>query len=818
MKIKDIMAIVAVALMTVGCSSIEEAQLMGPVPIKLTASVGVEAVTRGADGKIIETDATITRGIQENALATDETVYVWANEQGSSTWDYLKAWTLTNASTGLTGSTQYYPADGTSITMNAVHGNFAETLTEGTTAISSLTHSVLADQNAEKGYEKSDLLFGSVTGSKASTTAPNIAFAHKLSKIEVNLLAGYGYVDTDLSDAQVHLNNVKPSVTINAADGTIGAASGTAITIKTRKTGTGTFEAVIPPQTFDNPDALIAVTTTKDNLTLTSTVPNDVATYASDTRYVYNVNCSKTNKRLNPLWYVAENNVKSYNAATNKVTLETDPTTSGAGQVYNWDDAMAYFSKQSSSYDEYWAGDIYDNTVFKYHLPCEKEWFSIVPAHYHGDPSDAENIFVDNAYFVQEGSYTEPECIFGYSAETKVASSYKSYWSRYTTANVRYALRFLGTPYCSVWKYEWSNSVLTITAKLISYLAADTDDATLSSLLSTFIAKSDFWWNTNEEDEGAVQRKFYSVGLNTAGTATSPNSNANNVGYYWSTKEAVSTSSDYLQSGSGRLYNIAAVKTYGLSVRLFRSEGPGAARTEPGIAMASVTSADVGKVIATNGMVYPTVAVTKSVGATPSGIIAYVGSAGSVDASSVTYRGLAIALNNAVDGNGYWTQNVTTSVSGRCIDQTNAVNTAIGYMNGIACTTSLVNSNGNGLYAFCKNHDHHAAKVARNFSAARPEGVSLWFLPSLGQWNLILKGLTGTNTNLSTTANATFTASNVNIKIIAAGGTGFDATRYWASTEKDADYVWRVSFLSTDGFADSHFKTGSERVRSVFAF
>ena len=280
---------VAVAMMTVGCSSIEEAQLMGPVPIKLTASVGVETVTRGADGKIIETDATITRGIQENALATDETVYVWANEQGSSTWDYLKAWTLTNASTGLTGSTQYYPADGTSITMNAVHGNFAETLTEGTTAISSLTHSVLADQNAEKGYEKSDLLFGSVTGSKASTTAPNIAFAHKLSKIEVNLSAGYGYVDTDLSDAQVHLNNVKPSVTINAADGTIGAASGTAITIKTRKTGAGTFEAVIPPQTFDNPDALIAVTTTKDNLTLTSTVPNDVATYASDTRYVYNV-------------------------------------------------------------------------------------------------------------------------------------------------------------------------------------------------------------------------------------------------------------------------------------------------------------------------------------------------------------------------------------------------------------------------------------------------------------------------------------------------------------------------------------------------
>ena len=285
------MAIVAAAVMAGGCSSKDEMQTQNElVPIRLTASVGMEAVTRGADGNVIETDAVVTRGLQENTLASSEKVYVWANETGSSSWDYLKAWTLTaDGSTGLTGTTKYYPANGTAITMNAVHGNFSSEPSEDNTAIGTLTHSVVADQSAAGGYEKSDLLFGSVTGSKASTTAENLGFTHKLSKIEVNLTPGYGYDATDLATAEVHLNNVLPTVTIDPTDGSLGSASGTAVTITPRMDATsGTYEAVIPPQTFTNPDALIAVTTTKNSLTLTSTVPNDVATYAPNTKYVYN--------------------------------------------------------------------------------------------------------------------------------------------------------------------------------------------------------------------------------------------------------------------------------------------------------------------------------------------------------------------------------------------------------------------------------------------------------------------------------------------------------------------------------------------------
>ena len=139
----------------------------------------------------------------------------------------------------------------------------------------------------------SDLLFGSATGSDASSSE-NIALTHKLSKIEVNLSPGYGYVASDLDAAEVHLNNVKPTVTIDPTDGTLGSASGDAITITPRKDATtGTYEAVIPPQTLSNPDGLITVTTTKGGVTSTSSVINEVSTFAENTKYVYNVSVDK---------------------------------------------------------------------------------------------------------------------------------------------------------------------------------------------------------------------------------------------------------------------------------------------------------------------------------------------------------------------------------------------------------------------------------------------------------------------------------------------------------------------------------------------
>ena len=273
------------------CASDEEAQQKGPVPIRLTASVNSTAMTRSIDQQGVA-HTVVTRGVQETVLTNGEKVYVWGKEGSSSSWTAQQAWTLTSdGSGGLSGTTKYYPLDGSTLTMVAVHGNFAETLTEGSTAIGTLTHSVETDQNATGNYEKSDLLWGTATGSDGDATL-NIPFVHKLSKIEVNLTPGYGYTADDLTTAEVHLYNVLPSVTINPSDGTLGDASGDADTIKMRKnTSTGAFEAVIPSQTFANPDAVISVTIDNNTLTppakLTSTVPNTVATFFENTKYQY---------------------------------------------------------------------------------------------------------------------------------------------------------------------------------------------------------------------------------------------------------------------------------------------------------------------------------------------------------------------------------------------------------------------------------------------------------------------------------------------------------------------------------------------------
>ena len=53
--------------------------------------------------------------------------------------------------------------------------------------------------------------------------------------------------------------------------------------------------------------------------------------------------------------------------------------------------------------------------------------------------------------------------------------------------------------------------------------------------------------------------------------------------------------------------------------------------------------------------------------------------------------------------------------------------TAIGYYNGDNCTETLTSNEHSG-------HGHQAALATHNYGEN-------WFLPSAGQWNLILKGL-----------------------------------------------------------------------------
>jgi len=219
--------------------------------------------------------------------------------------------------------------------------------------------------------------------------------------------------------------------------------------------------------------------------------------------------------------------------------------------------------------------------------------------------------------------------------------------------------------------------------------------------------------------------------------------------------------------------------------------------------LSSVTSDDVGKVITDDGLVFATVSDAIASHYHPVGIIAYVGSAGSVE-SGTAYRGLAIGLNDCGNSSTYkW----YTANSGTCVSsQSNDVATARGYLDGIASTKILLND----------GHTHAAAQAAAGYQANVPPGCSGWFLPSLGQWNLIVKGLTGQSADLTTSSNLALNASACNTKITAAGGTGLTTINYWSSSEFNTLNAW--SYAGYSGFAAFSIKTYDYRVRAVLAF
>jgi hypothetical protein len=132
---------------------------------------------------------------------------------------------------------------------------------------------------------------------------------------------------------------------------------------------------------------------------------------------------------------------------------------------------------------------------------------------------------------------------------------------------------------------------------------------------------------------------------------------------------------------------------------------------------------------------------------------------------------------------------------------------------GISYTNTLTND----------GHGHNAATIAKsNYDIAAPMGTSGWFLPSLGQWNLIVQGLatkkigSAVTTDLTNTENDAYTSENLNSVITSAGGTGLKSSQYWSSRENPLDYAWMMNFVS--GSAGLRVKNSDCYVRSVIAF
>ena len=548
--------LLAIVMLLAACNSLEGDQAVGQrVPIKLTTSIAP------------------TRGVQDEQIVSGQTVYVWAKAEdgGTADWSsgdcYIEAWKLTagesGALTSANSTTYYYPPQ--SLSMVALHGNFD--YTEGQTPFPAVvSHSVLSDQSTAGNLEQSDLLYARLNSVSASASPIGIVFAHKLSKIEITLSSSI-YTDAEIDAMTVTLNNVLPTVDLSLTNGSLGAPHGNTIAVTPRRTATATanngnavYEAVIPAQT--RPTDFITVRLNGGVVN----VDAQVTEFEANKRYPYTVDLTYRDVRKNPLWYVAENNINYDYSATeiaNSNTYDGSGTYSWAttpdeGFYFAWSDAVIAASKFSG-----------------WHLPSPREFASISPGF--NTEGTFHNIFkLDDGS--GDGTYKEALTFatFGYDNTTMMGITDDSYWVKISDTEV-HALRFLGTDYCSAWKYvlDVANSVYIISATLVGEIVNSE-----SSAKSWYDSYYNSVYFGNNEGIGAVQRFFYGRKYNTNGSTDTYNyAGGVMYGTYWS------SNSNYRlwfgQSGDYGSHINGFTAAWGCSVRLFRDNREAHIRNNP---------------------------------------------------------------------------------------------------------------------------------------------------------------------------------------------------------------------------------------------
>ena len=202
------------------------------------------------------------------------------------------------------------------------------------------------------------------------------------------------------------------------------------------------------------------------------------------------------------------------------------------------------------------------------------------------------------------------------------------------------------------------------------------------------------------------------------------------------------------------------------------------------VALSAVTADYIGSVLTTDGNVYKDKAAATAAGTTAVAMIAYVGEAGSADASSATYKGLALALEDVSVSKTWCSQYSETCLSTQYSPETDPK----GDMAGIANTDALCSH---------ATHTHAAASAARNYnSGTHPTGTSAWFLPSAGQWDKMATAAGG-YANLKTNAD-------------------LQSYDYWSSSERTVGSAW--VFYSGNGNWTYGGKDNGSLVRACLAF
>ena len=753
MKRTHILFLLAATLAAGACAPDQPVQT-GRQPIRLTSAISP------------------TRGVQDSQIATGQTVYVWAQE--GSDWGtpdgFIQGWELTAGSGGAltpsNGLTYYYPPQPLSLIV--LHGNFS--FADGQTPFPGIvSHSVLSDQSTAGNLEKSDLLHCRLDDVSASASPVGVAFAHKLSKIEITLSSSL-YSAAELDAMTVTLNNVLPTVDLVLSSGAVGVAHGSTIAVHPRKTataaansGSAVFEAVIPAQ----PRPADFITVRLDGGVVN--VDAQVSEFEANTRYPYDLDLVYLDVRLNPLWYVAEYNVNYDGSSTYSWASTLDE-----GYYFSWNDAQKAFTTAGNAAAATPASisGYYGDSGSKFagwHLPTLTEWLSIVPG-------NQENIW---EFDTGSGTYkaTNTTVSFGYNKDTQAGMAEASYWKRASSTEM-HALRYLGTPYCSAWRYVWANNMLTIYATLVGNVSAS---AAAASAWYSANWSGVFWGN--DAAAGAVQRSLYLSGCITSGSgSTGVVEHDLNGRYQCATKDGSNVQTLCLSAQVGYMYSTGGV-AYGRHTRLFRS----CTRAKTTIEASLTSELTVGDIVCSNGYIYKAAdaAEVKKEGQTAIGIIAFVND-GTAIGNAATESGLG---------------RYTTKSKGRALVFC-AQNLPSTYTYGVQVGTTYCSNNlaltdatyyrGYTRTASMNTSSNPATQAAYNFSAvSAPQNSTGWFLPSIGQWKLIITKLAEISAMSYSTwyhpANYMDTFDNKLKPLTTAGATTVSLLVgkrwYWSSTE-----------------------------------
>ena len=624
MKINHIISILATALVAGACSPrIGEFREAAPIRLGVTIqeSVVVGAATRAGTA------------VQGAELANGEPVDVYITNAWSS--EVIAAplqCTVTGDSGDLTSSaTAYYPVDGADVDIYAVHPRH----------MSGSAFTVAYDQTADADYRVSDLCFSKTARYAFSTSAHSLPMRHLMAKIvvEVNVPPALGTGSLSATNLKVHAKrSVVANFPEANADGySFGAladegdvafdvggaalippqtvAAGTAF-ITLTVPGVGPYAYLLPAdQTFEpGHQYTFTVSPTGNSLSFATAEvihPMDGGTfsnpltqsgnapvvYSSSNTAVATVNAatgvvtpvgsgsvtitatvasghdsSYTTRsasytawigEYNPLYFVADYYLNS---------SKTFDTVQSEDQGYLWKQSTMMktkFAAQTSSYDGYRVPTGEHNIGgVPYHMPTAQEWRSIFPW-------TSSGVYDSNTPANQV--LTEGVCVFGSDSDSKTAKQYKSYWSTFSSGSPRYAIRFLGERYCSVWRYRYAGSSgtnyhLEITAVLIDPIGAS-ETSKLSTMMTSLRNGTFTWPTADNRSTGAYIRKFYVTGYINAGEGKSGKTGKSTDGFCPSTttdpSDATSSMGPRFDLGNAGRMNTASSNN-GRPIRLFR--------------------------------------------------------------------------------------------------------------------------------------------------------------------------------------------------------------------------------------------------------